>query len=260
MDLSIIIPAYNEEKRIGSTLQAYGSFFEKIRKSSGLNYEILVVINNTKDKTEEVVKTYRKKNKRIKFLNLKRGGKGYAVIEGFKDALSKSSNLIGFVDADLATSPESFYDLVRKINGYDGILASRYLKGSKNTPTMTFRRLFVSRIFNFIIRSLFLMTYRDTQCGAKLFKAEALKKTLTSLGMTQWAFDIELLYELSNKSYQIKEIPTVWKDIEGSKLRVVKTSLQMLLSIIQLRIIKSPFRKFLRPFKPMVMFIWKFLI
>ena len=88
------MPAYNEEKRIGKTLEEYSSFFENLRKSKKIDYEILVVINNTKDNTEKVVKSYSKKNKRIIYLNLVRGGKGYAVIEGFKDALKERGILL----------------------------------------------------------------------------------------------------------------------------------------------------------------------
>src|SRR3989338_9940965 len=110
MKVSIIIPAYNEEKRIGNTLKEYSRFFENLRKEKKLNYEILVVINNTKDNTELIVKKYQKKNKNIKYINLPKGGKGYATAEGFKNALSQKNDLLCFVDADMATSPEAFYD------------------------------------------------------------------------------------------------------------------------------------------------------
>ena len=91
MKISIIIPAYNEEKRIGNTLQVYSAYFESIRKLKSLDYEILVSINNTTDKTLEIVKKFQKKDKRIIYLNLPKGGKGYAIIEGFKDALGEKT-------------------------------------------------------------------------------------------------------------------------------------------------------------------------
>ena len=109
MKICIVIPAYNEEKRIGKTLEEYGAFFTNL-KNKDFQYQILVVINNTKDKTEEVVKNISKKYKEINYLNLKPGGKGFAIIEGFKWAIKKDFDLIGFVDADIATGPEAFFD------------------------------------------------------------------------------------------------------------------------------------------------------
>ena len=126
MKLCIIIPACNEEKRIGRTLKEYCRFFSKKLKS---DFEIIVVINNTNDRTEEIVKNHRKKCRELKYLNLKQGGKGFAVIQGFKEALKKDFDLIGFVDADMATPPRSFYDLIENIKDYDGVIASRYILG-----------------------------------------------------------------------------------------------------------------------------------
>ena len=129
-NLSIVIPAYNEEKRIGETLKSYSKYFNNLSKKEKFRYEILVVINNTKDNTEGVVKSHQKKNKNIRYLNFKQGGKGFAVIEGFKDALTRKNDLIGFVDADLATPPNAFYGLVRNLGSHDGIIASRWHKKS----------------------------------------------------------------------------------------------------------------------------------
>ncbi|MBI2632383.1 glycosyltransferase [Candidatus Pacearchaeota archaeon] len=257
MKLGIIIPAHNEEKRIERTLEAYLSYFNEIEKEAKLIYKIIVVINASNDKTKEIVEKIKKKDSHIEYFDLKKGGKGYAVIEGFKEAIKQGFDLIGFVDADMATSSSSFYDLVKNIGKFDGILASRYVSGAKLIPALTFRRVVVSRVFNFLVRSLFLIPYRDTQCGAKLFKAHALKDSIYNLGMTQWAFDIELLYRMHNKGMKIREIPTTWTDVADSKLKVGKTSLQMFFSVLQLRVINSRFRRFLHPLKPIVMFLWK---
>lgn len=257
MKVSIVMPAYNEEKRIGRTLEVYSSFFEKIRKKENLDYEILVVINNTKDRTEEVVKSFSKKNKRIISLNLLKGGKGYAVIEGFKKALKRKNDLIGFVDADLATGPEEYHKLIKQIDSYDGVIANRYDKLSKIQPSFSFRRLFVSRIFNFIVRSLFLFSYPDTQCGAKLFKREVIAKTIPEMSITQWAFDIDLLYLCKINNFKIKSIPTVWFEKGESKLRVGKVSVQMFFAVIQLRIMRSSLNRLISPIKPLVRIIYK---
>jgi glycosyltransferase involved in cell wall biosynthesis len=241
--LGIIIPAYNEEKRIGRTLEAYSSFFKNLGNKN-LNHEILVVINNTKDKTEEIVKEYQKKDKSISYLNLEQGGKGFAVLEGFKECLRKDKNYIGFVDADLATPPKSFYELVKNISNSDGVIANRYHKKSK-IETSTKRKI-TSRGFNFVVRSLMHVPFKDTQCGAKLFTKRAVMEILKEKNNSQWAFDVNMLYQLYKKGYKIKEVPTVWFDVAGSKLNLTKVPLKMFGSIVRLRLTKSPFNFFVK--------------
>ena len=114
MKLAIVIPAYNEEKRIGKTLQAYSECFEKLRKNKLLDYEILIAINGTTDNTEKIVNSFARKNKSIASINLKEGDKGNAVIQGIKFFLKRKNDLIGFVDADMSTPPEEFARLAKK--------------------------------------------------------------------------------------------------------------------------------------------------
>ncbi|MBU0907093.1 MAG: glycosyltransferase [Nanoarchaeota archaeon] len=255
--LSIIVPAYNEEKRIERMLNSYLKFFDALEKNKRIDYEIIVVINNTRDKTEDVVKKFMEKSKNVSFLNFKKGGKGFAVKEGFKEALKRDSDLIGFVDADLATPPESFYFLVKKIGRFDGAIASRYLPESRITPAYNFRRAIVAKVFNFLVRSLFFIHLSDTQCGAKLFSRRAAEMIVKKVEMSQWAFDVELLYVLNKHGFVVRDFPTNWKDVGGSKIEIVKGSLQMFLSLIQLRMVHSPFRRLLRPLKPFIGLIWR---
>jgi len=257
MKVSIVIPAYNEEKRIGKTLEAYSDYLEGLRKNGILDYQILVVINNTKDNTLGVVKEHQKSNKRIQYLDLVKGGKGYAVIEGFKESLQGDFNLIGFTDADMATGPEAFYYLINNIGKNDAIIANRYDKDSKITPKYTFRRVVVAKVFNLIVNSLFFLGLNDTQCGAKLFTRKAAEFIANNVKMSQWAFDVELLFLLKREGFATKEAKTIWKDVDGSKINVKKASLQMLLSIIRLRIVYSPIKPILKPLKPIIEKLWR---
>lgn len=249
--LSIVIPAYNEEKRIGMTLESYSKYFDKISKKDKFSYEILIVINNTSDKTEDIIREYVDKNKNIRYLNLVKGGKGYAIIEGFKDALKRKNSLIGFVDADMSTSPEAFYDLIENLKDYDGIIGNRWASNSIIPQKQSGLRRLASRIFNFLVKSLFLMNYQDTQCGAKIFKREVIEKIVNKILITQWAFDVNLLYLCKINNFKVIEYPTVWEDKGDSKIKVVKASLKMLFGILRLRIINSPFKDFIRLYDSM---------
>jgi len=244
MKMSVVMPAYNEEKRIGKTLEKYSEFFENIRLAGKkhFEYEILIVINGTTDRTGEIVEGYKKKNPRIGFLDLVKGGKGYAIIEGFRNALTRENDLIGFVDVDMATSPEEYWKLVLNINKHDCVIADRYIKGSRVYPPNTFRRLIVSRVFNVFIRGLLFLPYRDTQCGAKVFKREVIERVLPKLKFSKWAFDVDLVYNVRKLGYKIKSFPTVWIDKEYSKINFWKAGPWMALGVIRLRLINSPLR------------------
>jgi glycosyltransferase involved in cell wall biosynthesis len=257
MKIAIVMPAYNEEKRISKTLEEFSKFFEKLRRTEKLEYTILVVINGTKDNTERVVKNYIKKNKNITYLNLIKGGKGYAVIEGFKWSLKKNKEIIGFVDADLATSPEQYWRLIQNLSNFDGAIANRYLPESKINPPFSFRRTVVSTTFNLIVRSLFGLPYTDTQCGAKVFTQETLRRVIPDMTITEWAFDIDLLYACKRHNLKIKSVPTIWYEKEGSTLKVGRVSIQMLLAVIQLRILRSRYRNLLKVIKPTISIIYK---
>lgn len=242
MKVGIVIPAYNEEKRIAKTLEVYTKAFNTYAKKDKFSYQIYIVINNTKDKSPDIIKSFAKKNKTVKYVNLVKGGKGYAVIEGFKYFLAKKEfDIIGFVDADLASPPQAFYDLIKNNKHYDATIASRYVPGAKVYPKQSLQRIIVSRIFNMLIRIFFFMPYRDTQCGAKVFTSKALQKIVPSVSMSQWAFDVELLYMLRKYGLRVHEIPTVWSDQQYSKIHFWKSGSRMLLAIIRLRLINSPF-------------------
>lgn len=234
--LSIIIPAHNEEKRdLGKTIEMYLEFF----KEKGLDFEIFVIANDCKDNTIKIIKEKQKKNKEIRYIEVEKPGKGLAVLKGFEDAIKRNVDLIGFVDADRATLPKEFYNLVKNIGKNDGIIASRGLKES--VANFTLIRKITHWGFNFIVRIVLLLPYHDTQCGAKLFKKNALKKVIGDIKTTKWAFDIDLLYNLKNKGFVVKEIPTIWEDKEGSKMNPIKVPFQMFSSVIRLRLIYSPF-------------------
>jgi len=246
MKVSIIMPAHNEGKRISKTLEKYAEFFRELKEKNILDFEIVVVLNACEDNTREIAEKYKEKHKEIKILEFKEKGKGFAIIQGFEDALLRENDLIGFADADLATSPEAYYDLIKNINGKDGVIASRWLKESVIKTKQSTLRKITSRSFNFLTKSILFLPYKDTQCGAKLFKKEALEKIIDNIGITQWAFDVDLLYKAKERGLTIKEIPTVWEDKRGSKISLLKAPFRMFSGIMRLRLLHSPFKFIVR--------------
>ena len=252
--ISIVIPSHNEEKRIRKTLEAYGKFFsDKKKKKEIKNFEILIVINNTKDRTEEVVKEFSKKYKEIRYLNFKQGGKGFAIIEGFKDALKGKSEIMGFIDADMSTPPEAFYDLIKTLERNKragGVIANRWDKRSIISPKQSVFRRFISRGYNSIVRALFFFPYRDTQCGAKVFRREVLEGNMNKMISSQWNFDVALLFCLKKEANaKIIDIPTIWEDKQASKINLKRTPMLMFASLIRLRLLHSPFNFLVRAYR-----------
>lgn len=237
MKLSIIIPAHNEEKRLPPVLEAYAEFFENKYKDQ---VELIVVPNFCDDRTVHIARDLCERHTVIKVLDDPgQVGKGGAVILGAKNA---KGGLIGFVDADGATSPEAFDDLVENIGPAGCIIASRWMKGSIVEPKQPLSRRVASRLFNVMVNVMFGFRVSDTQCGAKLFKHEVIQKILPKLGITRWAFDVDMLFHVCREGFKIIEIPTVWRDAAGSKVRVVKASFEMTAALVRLRLIYSSFK------------------
>ena len=220
MKISIIIPAYNEEGRIERTVRAYHQFFSEKQQQNNLAFELVIVLNGCKDKTLRVVEQVRNDlGSQIIVINLREAGKGLAIKTGFADALTRENDLIGFVDADMATAPTAFYDLIMNINNADGVIASRYMPGAKITPERPAYKRWGSRlIYEPYVWLLFGLSYYDYQCGAKLFKRAVIERITPQLTVAQWAFDVELLYLCKKNGFIIKEVPTVWHDQADSKL------------------------------------------
>jgi len=251
--LLILIPAYNEERRIEPTLRDYAEF---LRMNYSGEFQIVVVLNGCTDNTLGVVQNVGAEFPVVRALEFSEPiGKGGALIEGLK--LFTRADLIGYVDADGATPPRAFLDLVKKINGADCVIGSRWLPGAVIHQSQQSHRQFASRAFHRIIQVLFRMNIRDTQCGAKVMKTAAVEKIHDHLAIADMAFDINLLYSLKHAGFKILEVPTEWTDKIGSKVTLGRTSLSMFLSALRVWLIYSPFYKWLRPLRPLEGWVYK---
>lgn len=255
--LLILIPAYNEEARIEPVLRDYAQFFQ--RNYSG-KFQIVVVLNGCTDNTLGVVQKVAAEFPTVRALEFPAAiGKGGALIEGLK--LAKLGDLIGYADADGATSPAAFFELVKHIGGADCVIGSRWLPESvmhQEQPTL---RRVASRTFHLIVETLFWMHIKDTQCPCKLLRCEAAEKIHSTLCIADLAFDVNLLVSLKRAGFKVLEVPIEWTDKVGSKVTtsLFRQSLAMFLSVVRIRLIYSPFYKLLRPLRPLEGWVYKTL-
>ncbi|XP_057331406.1 dolichyl-phosphate beta-glucosyltransferase [Microplitis mediator] len=231
LHLSVIVPAYNEEKRLIPMLDECLEFLEN-RKKLGLTYEIIVVSDGSTDQTVQVAQNYATKYDSIRVLELvKNRGKGGAVRLGMQSA---RGSLLLFADADGATKfsdldklEESIKEILscdykenpeKVANAHAVICGSRAHLEEDETAHRSLFRLFLMHAFHFLVWSLCVRHVRDTQCGFKLLTRESAKVLFNALHVERWAFDVEMLYIAQTLNIPITEIAVNWTEIEGSKI------------------------------------------
>ena len=228
---SLIIPAYNEENRIGP-------FLEDLKAKIPQNWEVIIVCDGT-DKTAEVAK---KIDDRFKVLSFsKRLGKGGATRKGF---LAATGEVIGYVDADGAIPWESIqkvFDVVIKREA--AAVGSRWMKHSKVVVKQSMLRIVLGRLYHYFTMLFLRVNIKDTQCGLKVYKREVVDNILKDITISNLSFDTAFLYHTKKAGYGIAEIPITWKDMDGSKVSPVKTSFVMLITLIGIRFAHSRFSK-----------------
>jgi dolichyl-phosphate beta-glucosyltransferase len=209
--LSIIIPAYNEEKRLPVALGPIISYL-KARKISN---EIIIVADKSKDKTIEVVRAYSKKYSNIKHIfNPRKKGKGYAIKKG---VLASKGSLVLFVDADTSTPITELDGFLPKIKDYDLIIGSREHKDS-NVKDKLLSRVVLGNLGNMLLRIFLIKKIKDTQCGFKLFKGDIARKLFSLSKIKGFGFDFEIIFLAQSFRYKIKEMPVNWTYCPGTKV------------------------------------------
>ena len=226
--LSVIIPAYNEAKRLPLTLID----IDKHLKNADFSYEIIVVNDGSKDATDEIVERFSHLIENLKLINQENTGKGGAVKRGMLEAKGK---IRLFMDADNSTSIDQFNKMIPHFdNGYSVVIASRDIEGSQLIPPQPWHKRIAGNMGNIFIQILLLPGMWDTQCGFKAFTEEAAEKIFPLIKINKWGFDVEVLALAKKIEYKIKEIPVVWINNPFSG---VKTSayLQVLWEVVKIR-------------------------
>ncbi|MBS3063660.1 MAG: glycosyltransferase family 2 protein [Candidatus Diapherotrites archaeon] len=227
MALSVIIPAYNEETRIQPFLSELVAF----KRRAAYPVELIVVDDGSKDKTVDVVK---KLGKDVVLLrHEKNRGKGAAIRTGY--AAAKNAGVV-FMDADGSTPARELDKMEAALQANPVVVASRKEPGTRIVVSQPLRRILLGKAFNFLVNLLFPIGFYDALCGFKGLSRPLARELANELVSDGWIFDVEWLYRLKRKGYQLKTIPIEWGHVEGSKMRLGLNNLRMLSDLVELRL------------------------
>jgi glycosyltransferase involved in cell wall biosynthesis len=231
--LSIVIPAFDEEARLGDTVRKILQFIEKEKLSA----ELIIVDDGSSDKTAETGEAACAEfpDLQTKVIRYEKNrGKGYAVKIGLQ---ASEADIALFSDADLSTPIEELDKLIKPIQDgeYDVTFGSRALDRSLITTHQPVLREQGGRVMNLIIRTMSGLPFADTQCGFKAFNMKKFRPLLDAMQIDRFGFDIEFLFVADYNQLRLKEIPVRWNNVEGSKVSVVRDTRRMINELRQIR-------------------------
>jgi dolichyl-phosphate beta-glucosyltransferase len=228
--LTIVVPAYNEEKRLGLSLETICAYLAARRFVS----EIIVVDDGSRDRTAEVARAALEGRVSHRVIRLESNqGKGYAVRTG---VLASAGEVIMFTDADLSTPIDELDKFLPRLDeGFDVVIGSRAIPGCDIRVRQARPRQALGSTFNRLVRLFVMKGCRDTQCGFKVFRRKAALDLFTRLQTLGFAFDVEILLLAKKLGYRVAEVPVVWCDSRPSRLRMVRGSWQMLRELWAIR-------------------------
>lgn len=231
--LSVVVPAFNEAARIGSSLH-------ELRKSLQFDdAEILVVDDGSTDETGAIATQVLSGFGRWDVIRLDRNrGKGAAIREGMRRA---QGEVLVFMDADLATDIDDLPKLVGALDAADIAIGSRTIPGSR-TQGGTPSRAVMAQMFNAMARPIIGVDIRDTQCGFKALHADAARKILPRARSNRFAFDVELLTIAQRLGMKLVEVPVNWTAVDGSTVHLLRDPVQMTVDLLRIAIRCRPSR------------------
>jgi glycosyltransferase involved in cell wall biosynthesis len=228
-DLSIVIPAFNEELRLPQTLSLISSYIRASKRET----EVIVVDDGSTDRTGDVAKSFRSEIHRLRVVaNDRNRGKGYSVRHGMMEA---SGRVVLFTDADLSAPIEEADKLLAALADHDVAIGSRALNRKLISVRQSLFREYAGMIFNFIVRASLRLPFVDTQCGFKAFRREPCRIIFQQQRIERFGFDPELLYLARHHGLRSAEIPVRWAHSPATKVSMLRDSVQMFLDVFVIR-------------------------
>jgi len=228
--LSVVVPCYNEERRLPSTIEQIQRYLD----GTGASYELILVDDGSTDGTRKVMNDAASRHPSVRIQALPRNrGKGRALAEGVAAASGKE---ILITDADLSTPIEELEKLQAALDkGAGAAIASRALRGSRVEVSQPVYRVMMGKAFNLIVQLVLLPGIWDTQCGFKLFRADVAKDAFGALTTDGFGFDPEVLFRAKKRGVRIAEVPVVWRNSAPTKVSPISSSLDMFKHVVRIR-------------------------
>jgi len=230
--ISVIVPAYNEEKRLPSTLARVAKYLDSRNFSFA---EILVVDDGSRDGTVPAIAEFARRNPSVRLLqNPGNRGKGYSVRHGMLEAKGEWAL---FTDADLSSPIEEMEKLIEaaRRKAAQVAIGSRALDRSLVGVHQPLLREYAGRFFNVVMRAITGLHFHDTQCGFKLFQTEAARRIFSLQRLERFGFDAEILFIAERLGYRVVEVPVRWNDVAGSKVGTLQ-GLNGFIDLLRIRI------------------------
>jgi dolichyl-phosphate beta-glucosyltransferase len=230
MTHSIVIPAYNEGKRLGPTLNQVLAYIEQ----QGWDAEVIVVNDGSRDNTRDIVLSLAESHPQLKLVeNPGNRGKGYSVRNGM---LKASGEIIVFSDADLSSPIEEMPKLLQALeSGADIAIGSRWLRVELQTTRQSLHRQLFGRIFNALNRIVLGLKFKDTQCGFKAFTRPAAQAILPLQQIERWGFDPEILFLARKFGFRVQEVPVRWGHAGGTRINPLADGARMFYEMLHIR-------------------------
>lgn len=229
-ELSIVMPAYNEARRINRTLDRLRDYFAR----AAARCELIVVDDGSRDGTAEIVRQFVSEPLTVRLLvNPANRGKGYSVRQGM---LAATGEILLMCDADLSAPIEELDKLLRWLDrGYDVAIGSRDLPDSRLDPPQPLARRLMAWTFRAIRRRLLLPGLKDTQCGFKCFRRDVARRIFSRQTVDGWLFDCEVLGIAERLGYRIREVGVVWRNDPDSRVNAFRETLSALPTLLTIR-------------------------
>jgi dolichyl-phosphate beta-glucosyltransferase len=231
LELSVVVPCFNEEQRLPSTIEKIERFLDA-RKTA---YELILVDDGSADGTRKVMDAAAARNQAIRVEALAQNrGKGRALATGVAAARGRR---VLVTDADLSTPIEELPKLEAAVDAGAGVaIASRAVKGSRVEVAQPIYRVLMGKVFNLIVQVVLLPGLWDTQCGFKLFRADIAHPVFAALTTDGFGYDPEVLYRAKKSGVRIAEVPVVWRNSAPTKVMAIRSSLDMFEHVVRVRL------------------------